>query len=102
MYNSNTPFKPKPDTGSLKAQGSKKTANSPDYWGDIHVNLKDMTAISVVDGCHVIKISGWKKIDRNGKVYLSLGVNRFVPQAEGGAVRQEDVRQDFSDDDIPF
>jgi hypothetical protein len=102
MYNSNTPFKPKPDTGTLRAQGSKKTANSPDYWGDIRVNLKDMTAVSIEDGCHVIKISGWKKVDKSGKVYLSLGVNRFVPLSGGGAVRQEDQRQDFPEDNIPF
>jgi hypothetical protein len=102
MYNSNTPFKPKPDTGTLRAQGSKKTANSPDYWGDIHINLKDMTAIKIEDGCHVIKLSGWKKVDKSGKVYLSIGVNRFVPREEAGTVRHEDQRQDFPEDDIPF
>jgi len=103
MSNFNTPYKPKADTGTLRAQGSKKTTNSPDYWGDIRVNLKDMTAVTIEDGCHVIKLSGWKKIDKNGKVYLSLGVNRFVPLAESGAIRHEDQRQDFpSDDDIPF
>ena len=102
MSNFNTPYQPKPDTGTLRAQGSKKTANSPDYWGDLRINLKDLTAIKIEDGCHVIKLSGWKKIDKSGKVYLSIGVNRFVPQAEAGTVRQEDVRQDFPDEDIPF
>jgi hypothetical protein len=102
MYNSNTPFKPKPDTGTLRAQGAKKFPNSPDYWGDIHVNMKDLTNINIEDGCHVIKISGWKRIDKQGKTYLSLSVKRLIPQAEGGVIRQEDQRQDFSDEDIPF
>ena len=102
MATFNTPYQPKPDTGTLRAQPTKKGANSPDYWGDIRINLKDLTAIKVEDGCHVIKLSGWKKIDKNGKVYLSIGVNRFVPKDEGGTVRQEDQRQDFPDEDIPF
>jgi len=50
----------------------------------------------------VIKLSGWKKIDKSGKVYLSIGVNRFVPKDEGGTVRHEDQPQDFPDEDIPF
>ena len=54
MANYDTPYKPKPDTGTLRAQGSKKTSASPDYWGDIRINMKDMTAIKIEDGCHVI------------------------------------------------
>jgi len=102
MANYDTPYKPKPDTGTLRAQGSKKTSNSPDYWGDIRINLKDLTAIKIEDGCHVIKLSGWKKIDKAGKVYLSIGVNRFIPKDDGGTVRHEDQPQDFPDEDIPF
>jgi hypothetical protein len=102
MANYDTPYKPKPDTGTLRAQGSKKTGSSPDYWGDIRINLKDLTAIKIEDGCHVIKLSGWKKVDKAGKTYLSIGVNRFVPREEGGTIRQEDQRQDFPDEDLPF
>ena len=87
---------------TLRAQGFKNTPNTPDYWGEIRTNLKDWTAIKIEDGCHVIKLSGWKKIDKSGKVYLSIGVNRFIPKDEGGTVRQEDQRQDFPDEDIPF
>jgi len=102
MANYDTPYKPKPDTGTLRAQGAKRFATSPDYWGDIRVNLKDMTNISIEDGCHVIKISGWKNYDKQGKTYLSLSVKRALPKEEGGTIRQEDQRQDFPDEDIPF
>ena len=38
-------FKPYPDSGSLRASTSKKTPKSPDYWGNIAINLKDHTNI---------------------------------------------------------
>jgi hypothetical protein len=93
-----TPFQQKPDSGSLKATLSKGKESAPDYWGDLHINMKDMTAIKVENGLTVVKISGWKKIDRNGKTYLSLSVNRWVPQ-EQAVTPQE---PDFPEDDLPF
>ncbi len=97
-------FKPYPDAGSLRASGTKKGPKSPDYWGTIAINLKDLTNIHTEDGLTVVKLSGWKKVDRSGKTYLSIAVDRFVPNAQGGT-RQESQRQSFpdeSDDDIPF
>jgi hypothetical protein len=93
-----TPFQQKPDSGSLKATLSKGKESAPDYWGDLHINMKDLTAIKVENGMTVVKISGWKKIDRNGKTYLSLSVNRWVPQ-EQAATPQE---PDFPEEDLPF
>ena len=99
----NTPFVQSPDRGTLKATASKLSAESPDYWGEIHVNMKDLTNIEVVNGNHVIKLSGWKKTDVNGKTYLSLSVKRFIPKETGG-IRQENQRQSHpeEDSDIPF
>jgi hypothetical protein len=95
-----TVYKAYPDGGSLRASQSKKGPKSPDYWGDISINLKDMTNIKTEDGLTVVKLSGWKKVDKQGKTYLSISVDRFVPQAQSG--RQE--KQSFPDDDesIPF
>ena len=90
-------YKPYPDSGKLMASATKKGAKSPDYWGEIAVNLKDATNIHTEDGLTIIKLSGWKKQDRNGKTYLSLGVNRYVPE---GKVSPE--RQNEPDDEIPF
>lgn len=96
-------YQAKPDSGSLFATQSKKTPKSPDYFGTIHLNMKDMTNIKIEDGITVVKISGWKKVAKNGKTFLSLAVDRFVPQQQGG-IRQENQAQEFpdNDSDIPF
>lgn len=95
-----TPFEYKPykDGGSLRASNTKKTEKSPDYWGDIAIDMSNMTNVQVIDGLHCFRISGWKKHDKSGKTFLSLSVSRAVP--EGRPAPQND----FSDDDssIPF
>ena len=95
-------FETRPDTGSLFAEQSKKNPKSPDYSGTIAINLKDLTAIKTENGLTVIKLSGWKKVGKSGKTYLSLSVNRFVPQQQG--TRQENQAQESpaDDQDIPF
>ena len=99
----NSDFKPMPDSGQLFATQSKKTPKSPDYFGNIALNMKDLTNIKTEDGLTVVKISGWKKVAKNGKTFLSLAVDRFVPQQQGGT-RQENQAQEFpaDDSDIPF
>ena len=94
-------YKPYPDSGSLRASQTKKGPKSPDYWGNIAINLKDLTNIQTVDGLTVVKLSGWKKQDKQGKTYLSISVDRFVPeQRNAPAARQDDGLDDGSD--IPF
>lgn len=97
-------YKPYPDSGSLRSSTSKKGPKSPDYWGNIAINLKDMTNIKTEDGLTVVKLSGWKKVGKDGKTYLSIGVDRFVPMQEGGGFSRQPTRQEdnFGDDDIPF
>jgi hypothetical protein len=102
-YQPKTEYKAFPDSGSLRASNIKKGPKSPDYWGNIAINLKDMTNIKNEDGLTIVKLSGWKKVDKQGKTYLSISVDRFVPEQKGGytnqATRQED---DFGDSDVPF
>jgi hypothetical protein len=50
----------------------------------------------------VIKISGWKKVAKNGKTFLSLAVDRFVPQQQGGGRYEDQSQQPADDSDIPF
>ena len=95
-----TEYKPYPDSGSLRASQTKKGNKSPDYWGNVAINLKDLTNIQTVDGLTVVKLSGWKKQDKQGKTYLSLAVDRFVPQQQSATVRQDDGLDDGSD--VPF
>lgn len=98
-----TEYKPFPDSGSLRASSIKKGPKSPDYWGNIAINLKDGTNIKTEDGLTVIKISGWKKVDKQGKTYLSIAVDRFVPMQASESRQQPRQEDNFGDDsDIPF
>ena len=100
-----TEYKAYPDSGSLRASTTKKGPKSPDYWGNIAINLKDMTNIKNEDGLTVVKLSGWKKVDKQGKTYLSISVDRFVPEQKSGGYSRQETRQEdnFGDDsDIPF
>jgi hypothetical protein len=80
-------YKPYPDSGSLRATGTKRTQMSPDYWGNIAINLKDLKNIKTEDGLTIVKLSGWKKVDSAGKTYLSIAVDRYVPEEkpQGGS-----------------
>jgi hypothetical protein len=88
-------YKPYPDSGKLMASTIKKGTKSPDYWGDIAINLKDLTNIHTEDGLTIVKLSGWKKTDKNGKTFLSISVNRYVPEGKISPQRQDDS-------EIPF
>lgn len=92
-------FEQRPDSGRLMASQFKKFEKSPDYWGEIAIDLKNMTKIEVVNGLHIIKLSGWKKKSKNGSVYLSLAVNRLIPE---NVVPQQQPKDDDLDGDIPF
>jgi hypothetical protein len=80
-YQPKTEYKPFPDSGSLRASTSKKGPKSPDYWGNIAINLKDMTNIKNEDGLTVVKLSGWKKVTSRARHICRLSVDRFVPAA---------------------
>jgi hypothetical protein len=92
-------FKPYPDSGNLRSSVAKKHPKAPDYWGSIAINLKDLTKIEVIDGLHVIKLNGWKKVDKSGKTFLSIAVDRFVPEQRSNPAPQQFQAQD---DDVPF
>lgn len=101
-YEQKTEYKPFPDSGSLRVTSSKKTPKSPDYWGNIAINLKDMTNIKLEDGLTVIKLSGWKKVGKDGKTYLSVSVDRFVPEQKTAGYQPTRQEENFGDDDVPF
>ena len=97
-------YETRPDSGSLFAELSKKNPKSPDYSGTIAINLKDLTAIKTENGLTIVKLSGWKTVSpKTGKVYLSLAVNRWVPEEQAGK-RYENQAQSHPVDDsqVPF
>lgn len=93
-------YKPYKDSGSLRAANTKKTEKSPDYWGDLAIDLSNMTNVKVIDGLTVFRVNGWKKQDKSGKTFLSLSVDRFVPNTRQSSRAPQ--KEDFGDEDIPF
>lgn len=91
-------FEALPNTGSLFSTIVKKTPASPDYWGDIKL---DLSTVDVVDGIATFKVSGWKKKSKSGSTYLSIAVNTWKPEGQQ-AKPQQQSSNDFDDDNIPF
>jgi hypothetical protein len=55
-----------------------------------------MTACKVEDGFVIFKLNGWKKKTKAGATYLSVSVNRFVP--DGTAPKKAELKEE----DFPF
>lgn len=93
------PFEQRPDSGRLMAAQSKKSEKAPDYWGELAINIKDLTNAVQEDGFVTFKLSGWKKRSKAGATYLSLAVDRRVREEKPAPQKSS-----FSDmdDDIPF
>jgi len=100
---SDNTFKPRPDSGNLHAVQSKTNPLGKDYFGEIAINLKDMTNVRTEDGLTIIKISGWKRVGKeSGKTYLSLAVDRWIPPEQQAPASKAKPQDDLPDDDIPF
>lgn len=84
-------FENKPNFGSLFAAKTKTAVMSPDYHGEI---LVDLSTVEVNDGKVLVKLSGWKKTGNSGISWLSLSVNTFKPdpnyRSEKTATTKED------------
>ena len=89
-------FEQRPDSGRLMAAQSKRSEKAPDYWGEIAINIKDLTNAQVEKGFVTFKLSGWKKQSKNGVTYLSLAIDRRVREDDRKPARRQD------DDDVPF
>lgn len=90
-------FEQRPDSGRLMAAQSKRSEKAPDYWGEIAINIKDLTNAQVEKGFVTFKLSGWKKQSKSGVTYLSLAIDRRVPQDDRKPARRQD-----DDQDVPF
>ena len=88
-------FAPYKDSGSLFASPTKKFPKSPDYFGSIAIDMKNMTKVEMVDGLTVIKLSGWKRQGPSGKTYLSIAVDRFIPEGEHSQARPAAEEDEF-------
>lgn len=94
-YDKKYEYKPYPDSGTLRASKTKKGAKSPDYFGDLAIDLKDLEGIQTIDGLTCVRLSGWKKQDKSGNTFLSLSINRRQQDSDAPKRKHED-------DAIPF
>ena len=85
-----------PNSGTLNASKSKKSEKSPDYWGDLNI---DVSKLNLPNGKGKVRISGWKRKSNSGNTFLSL---QLSPPQEQQDFPQVDKKQEFNDDDIPF
>tara|TARA_R110000822_G_scaffold123829_6_gene258345 strand:- start:1965 stop:2261 length:297 start_codon:yes stop_codon:yes gene_type:complete len=93
------PFEPKPNTGILSPSKEKRMETSPDYYGNI---LIDVSKLELVNGVGKIQLSGWKKKSlTTGAPYLSLSVSPFKERT-AEQPRKPAASVQAMDDDIPF
>lgn len=90
----------RPDSGVLMASKTKRSEKSPDYWGELAIDMKNLQNVRVENGLHIVRLSGWKRQSRAGSTFLSLAIDRYVPEGEKPV--QQPRRQRDDDDDIPF
>jgi hypothetical protein len=90
------PYEAPPNSGSLMASKSKKTEKSPDYWGDITL---DVSKLGLPNGKGKVRISGWKRQSKTGSTFLSL---QLAPMQEQQDFPKENKKEEIEDDDIPF
>lgn len=97
------------DTGRINAAKSKLSERSPDYFGEICVDVEDLTNLTKTKaGWLVIPLSGWKTTSKAGNTYLSIKVKRLVRDDTNQAVKPEskarpkESAESLNDDDIPF
>lgn len=93
-------FEHKKDSGRLMASQSKRSEKSPDYWGEIAIDVKDMTKVQTQGGLYIFKINGWKKKSKSGTTYLSLAVDRYIPKGEEDSKPKRRIEEE--EDDLPF
>jgi uncharacterized protein (DUF736 family) len=90
------PFEPRPNTGTLFANKTKQKENSPDYSGELLIDVRSLVAEG---GIAKVRIAGWKKPMKSGGTFLSLSLSN--PQAQQSTPSPSSSPADM-DDDIPF
>ena len=72
-------FEARPNTGVLFSVKAKTHPKSPDYTGNI---LVEVSTLKVNNGLAEIRIAGWKKLSKTGSTFLSLSVDNYQKPGE--------------------
>jgi hypothetical protein len=88
-------YEKRPNTGSLFATKVKTTQESPDFKGDILIDVKSLDVQQ--NGTALIKLSGWKNVAKEtGQKYVSLKVDQWKPDPT------KTIQRKRIDDDLDF
>lgn len=90
-------FEARPDSGVIMSVDSKRSEKSPDYWGEIAIDMKNQTNVRTENGLTIIRLSGWKRHGKNGKSFLSIAVDRYERRQQ-----EKPQRKDEDDDNLDF
>lgn len=95
-------FEHYPDSGRLFATQTKNHEKSPDYFGEIAINVKDLTKVERNGDLLIFKLNGWKKRAASGATYLSLAVDRWMPDSKPARPTARPTKKQDIEDDIPW
>ena len=87
------------NSGTLYQNKVKKNPKSPDYQGDM---LLDLSALGIGNGKAKLRIAGWKKTSSKGTTFLSLNISEFKEREEGGYPKAQAPRPQYDDENEPF
>jgi uncharacterized protein (DUF736 family) len=90
------PYEVPPNSGSLFQNKSKAKENSPDYSGEVLIDVKTLV---VENGVAKMRLAGWKKNSKSGSTFLSLKISPPMPQK---ASRPRADSFEDMEDDVPF
>ena len=94
-------FEHRKDSGRLMAATSKRHEKAPDYWGEIAIDVKDLTKVERQGDLLVFKLNGWKRKSQGGMTYLSLAVDRYVENKPNTSSKPK-KKDDDLESDIPW
>lgn len=94
-------FEHRKDSGRLMAATSKRHEKAPDYWGEIAIDVKDLTKVERQGDLLVFKLNGWKRKSQGGMTYLSLAVDRYVENKPNTSSKPKQKDDDL-ESDIPW
>jgi len=93
-------FEHRKDSGRLMAATSKRHEKAPDYFGEIAIDIKDLTKVEKQGDLFVFRLNGWKRKSQSGMTYLSLSIDRYVENKP--AKPQAKKVDDGFDSDVPW
>lgn len=94
-------FEHRKDSGRLMAATSKRHEKAPDYWGEIAIDVKDLTKVERQGDLLVFKLNGWKRKSQGGMTYLSLAVDRYVENKPNTSSKPK-KKDDDLESEIPW